>query len=41
LLMDNKHFQNRDGPKAVGQADEEAIRRRAGMVPRRGERAEE
>ena len=36
-----KHPQNRDGLQAVGQADEEVIRRRAGMVPRRGERAEE
>ncbi len=36
-----KHPQNRDGLQAVGQADEEVIRRRAGMVPRRGERAGE
>jgi len=29
-IPQGKHFQNRDGLKAVGQADEEVIRRRAG-----------
>ncbi len=36
-----KHLQNRVDFKSVEEAEEEVIRRRAGMVPRRGERAEE
>jgi hypothetical protein len=35
------HFQIRERFHAVRQVEEEAIRRRAGRVPRRGERAED